>query len=581
MALAPRSARLSLRAKWTLVLLAIGALPIGALAYRTLAVQRAALLASERGLQIAVVDQVSDAIDRVLSDTEEATHRVGRLLTEARIVDEAARLELVRETVARAAVLSEVAIYAPDGTYIDAVARSGAVQLRPLPRIETGARKAGWLAPQLTDGAACLRYVEPVQRAGELRAWVVGTLTPSLLDRRIVELSQTAFNRPDRIVVIDAEHRVITSGGSPELPAGSSFVGKDASANDEALSAAMRQTIAITIENVGRGGEPMVSTARTITRDAWAVIVRRPQREAYAALGAARLALLEGALAFGVLAVLAAAFLAKRITQPVRQLMMLTRAYAKRDFAARSELRTGDELEDLGKAMSEMADDIARGEGEIARRVEVESNLSRYLPAEVARSIADGRGSIALGGGRRDVSVVFADVVAFTSFAEHASPERVVAFLNDLFTVLTEVIFRHGGTVDKFIGDCVMALFGAPNAQDDHAARALAAAEDMQRFVEASRALWRESYDFDARLGIGVHCGVALVGNLGSDKRMEYTVIGDVVNVAARLEGLARPGQTLVTGEVRAAAGGAFAFGSLGEHPIRGKSQAIEVFELQ
>jgi class 3 adenylate cyclase len=176
--------------------------------------------------------------------------------------------------------------------------------------------------------------------------------------------------------------------------------------------------------------------------------------------------------------------------------------------------------------------------------------------------------------------VLFADVVSFTPFAERAEPEKVVEFLNELFTVLTEVVFRHEGTVDKFIGDAIMAFFGAPNAMEDHAARAVACAEDMQRFVEASAPEWRDKYGIEVRLAVGVNTGEAIVGNLGSEARMDYTAIGDVVNVAARLEALARPGQTLVTGETAASAGDAFDFRPIGEHPLRGKQQPVAILEL-
>ena len=229
--------------------------------------------------------------------------------------------------------------------------------------------------------------------------------------------------------------------------------------------------------------------------------------------------------------------------------------------------------------MGQMAGDIAASEVEIARRAGVERDLSRYLPGEIAKSIAEGRHKLALGGERKHVTVLFADVVAFTPFAERASPEVAVGFLNELFSLLSEIVFRHGGTLDKFIGDSVMAIFGAPNPQDDAAERALATAEDMHRFVEASAGQWKEKYGFDVKLAIGVSTGEALVGNLGSEARLEYTAIGDVVNVAARLEGLARPGQTLVTGEVTKAAE-TFDFNSLGEHPVRGKSAPVAVFEV-
>jgi class 3 adenylate cyclase len=228
-----------------------------------------------------------------------------------------------------------------------------------------------------------------------------------------------------------------------------------------------------------------------------------------------------------------------------------------------------------------MADDLAAGEAEIRRRATVEAGLARYLPTEVARAVADGSGSLELGGRRVPVSILFADAAAFTSFAERAPPERVVELLNQLFTVLSEVVYRHGGMVDKFIGDCIMAVFGAHgDPEGDHVRRALAAAEDMHRFVEASATQWKRDYDYEVRLGIGLSTGEALVGNLGSEKRMEFTAVGDSVNVASRLETLARPGQTLVTADVAREAEGEFEFHSLGEHPLRGKAEPIEVLEV-
>ena len=256
--------------------------------------------------------------------------------------------------------------------------------------------------------------------------------------------------------------------------------------------------------------------------------------------------------------------------------MDLVRRYARRDFRARSGVRSGDELEALGSSLEKMADDLAASEAEIAKRTRTETNLRRYLPAEAAEAAANGDdGALDLGGAKRRVTVVFADVVAFTSFAEKTSPERAVAFLNELFTILSEVVFRHEGMVDKFIGDCIMAVFRG----DDHATRALAAAEDMHAFVSSNLPRWREAYAFDVELGIGVATGDVLLGNLGSETRMEYTVIGDAVNVAARLEAIARPRQTLATREVKEACP-EHRFTSLGSHELRGRAQSVEVFEV-
>ena len=133
-----------------------------------------------------------------------------------------------------------------------------------------------------------------------------------------------------------------------------------------------------------------------------------------------------------------------------------------------------------------------------------------------------------------------------------------------------------------------MAVFGTgsdprdanASGPDAPAARALAAAEDIHRFVEASAPAWKEAYGLDVALGLGVNCGEALVGNLGSERRMEYTVIGDVVNIAARLEGLARGGQTLATGAVVRAVGSRFTYNPLGAHPLRGKRELVEIYEV-
>jgi adenylate cyclase len=227
-----------------------------------------------------------------------------------------------------------------------------------------------------------------------------------------------------------------------------------------------------------------------------------------------------------------------------------------------------------------MAKSLEAGEVEIQRQTRLRGDLSRFMSKELVEAIVKGEHDLSLGGERRQITVLFADVVAFTPLSESRPPEQVVAMLNELFSVLTEVVFRHGGTVDKFIGDCIMAVWGAPVAQPDHADRALAAAEDMMHFLEVAAAEWRKKYDVEVRLGVGVNSGEAIVGNVGSDKRMEYTVIGDVVNVAARLEGLAAPNQVLVAEGAAKLATDRFELTPVGERNLTGRARSVSVFEL-
>ena len=575
--------RRSLRTKWTAVVLFIGVVPLAVAAVVVQRIQRDGLFRAEQELENAVVDEASRSLARSLTEGEDAVHRAALVLGDARI-DEGARLDLAREAVNGAEIVRSAAIFAADGSVIGAIEKRGEVpraERAPLSPAVGREPKPRWLWSRAPSGEPTLEFLEPVVVDGAITAWVLGEMRPDVLSNRVVELSRSRFGREDRLVVIDRDLRVV-AGESARWPAGQSLADQplvvaahlDASAFD-AVDHGRTTTY------VSRDGAATVGTVRVMSKVAWAVAVERPEAEAFGALTTARRALWMAALALAAVALALGAFLARRTTKPIGALVDLTRAYGRRELAQRSTVRSGDELEELGDSLEKMAEDLSAGDLEIRRRAGVEAGLARYLPAEVASAVAAGKGSLALGGRRVPISVLFADAAAFTTFAEGATPEQVVTLLNELFTVLSEVVFRHGGMVDKFMGDCIMAVFGTrEDAGGDHVASALAAAEDMHRFVEASAAHWKREFDYDVELGIGLATGEALVGNLGSEARMEFTAVGDVVNVASRLETLARPGQTLVTAAVAQGAGERFEFHSLGLHPLRGKAKSIEVLEV-
>jgi adenylate cyclase len=184
----------------------------------------------------------------------------------------------------------------------------------------------------------------------------------------------------------------------------------------------------------------------------------------------------------------------------------------------------------------------------------------------------------------REITILFSDIRGFTSLSETRSPEQVVHLLNRYFTRQVEVIFRHGGTLDKFIGDAVMAFWNAPTPSPGHAPSAVAAALDMVLALDAFKrelAAGDEGLgDFD--IGIGLHTGPAVVGLLGSDTRMEYTAIGDAVNLASRIEGATKGvARVLVSGATREACrdSGRFTFIPRGQFHVKGREQPVELFE--
>ena len=181
----------------------------------------------------------------------------------------------------------------------------------------------------------------------------------------------------------------------------------------------------------------------------------------------------------------------------------------------------------------------------------VRENFERYFTPQLAEHIASAPGDVALGGVRKPVAVLFSDIRGFTEVAETLPPDQMAAQLNEYFASMVECIFRHNGALDKFIGDAVMAYWGAPVAADDDADRAVRTALDMQDNLRTLNTRWAAAGRPMLHVGIGINLGDAFVGNIGSPRRLEYTLIGDTVNLANRLCKLARGGEVLISEAVR------------------------------
>lgn len=204
--------------------------------------------------------------------------------------------------------------------------------------------------------------------------------------------------------------------------------------------------------------------------------------------------------------------------------------------------------------------------------------FSRFVNPVVVRELV-ARGGLARQGESREVTLLFSDIRGFTTLSESRTPQEVVELLNRYFSRQVAVIFRHGGTLDKFIGDAMMACWGAPTDDPDHARHAVAAALEMADELAAfRREIGAAGEDFDA--GIGVHSGMAVVGLIGSPQRREYTAIGDTVNLASRIEGLTKGvARILVSEETARRCGTAFAFVDHGSFAVKGRSQQVRLFE--
>lgn len=217
----------------------------------------------------------------------------------------------------------------------------------------------------------------------------------------------------------------------------------------------------------------------------------------------------------------------------------------------------------------------------LAREEVARANYSRFMPEYVVKQLLDKPDSFKLGGINQTITVLFADIRGFTTISEHENPEKVVRLLNRYFTAMTEIIFEFGGTLDKYIGDGLMAIFGAPTATLDDARHALQSAVAMQkRLLILNKELREEGFP-EVRMGIGLHTGEATIGYIGSEKRSEYTAIGDTVNLASRLESNAQGGQILISDTTAKLCENLFPMIAHNPLTVKNRLQPVSLFEVK
>ncbi|HRH45997.1 MAG TPA: adenylate/guanylate cyclase domain-containing protein [Pyrinomonadaceae bacterium] len=217
----------------------------------------------------------------------------------------------------------------------------------------------------------------------------------------------------------------------------------------------------------------------------------------------------------------------------------------------------------------------------LAREEIARANYSRFMPEYVVKQLLEKPDSFRLGGINQTITVLFADIRGFTSLSEHENPEKMVRLLNRYFSAMTEIIFEFGGTLDKYIGDGLMAIFGAPTATPDDPKNALKTAVAMQkRLLHLNKELREENFP-TVQIGIGLHTGEATVGYIGSDKRSEYTAIGDTVNLAARLESNAHPGQILISDATAKLCENIFPLEAKEPLTVKNRLQPVSLFEVK
>lgn len=266
--------------------------------------------------------------------------------------------------------------------------------------------------------------------------------------------------------------------------------------------------------------------------------------------------------------------LASRMALALSRVNGAMRRLEQQEYVKVDAVKTGDELEDLAQGFNQMVDGLRE-------RDKLRVTMGKYMTEEVLQHVL--AGEVELGGKTLEITILFCDLRGFTTFAEKRSAQELVGILNEYFTDMVDCVMGEGGVVDKYIGDNIMAVFGAPVSRPDDAVRAVRAALKMRVALDKLNARFAARGVEPLRFGIGLHTGEVVAGNIGSVKRMEYTVIGDAVNVASRLESKTKELDTdlLISEATRERLADDVDVEAIGEIHVKGRAQAVKIFKVR
>jgi class 3 adenylate cyclase len=510
-----------------------------------------------------------------LDDIQRQLKNLGTALADARDRG-ASAAELKQRLVAAQSFDSEylqLRLVSPDGLEItDAVADDGAGE--PPNRIAIAFGQEG--KPFTSDAyyspafkrQVLLLYVPVSDAAGKLRLLISARFDLAAEFESLI--GSAKFNESGYAVLVDGEGQIVAHPDKSKL---------DTNLSDYPAVRAARasQTVGTVVARNAQGINRLfvyraLRNPATMAQQPWVLLTEVDRDEELAGLRRLRRELAAGIVLVLIGGLLIAHQVSRSVTDPLKRLGEFAKQIGTGDLTTRTTIAGRDVSGRLAATLNEMADGLQE-------RDHVKEVFGRYIATQVSDKIL--KGQVNLGGESKRISILFSDIRNFTGMSETLTPQQVVTFLNDYFSEMVDAVFENGGILDKFIGDGLMAVFGALD-EGDHEQRAVRTALRMKALLGKINGARGMHGLAPIAIGIGIHTDEVIVGNIGSRKRLEYTVVGDGVNTSSRLQGLNKDfGTTILISETTyAAIKDDFVCRQMPEAHLRGKSRNLQFYEV-
>jgi adenylate cyclase len=581
--------RVGIRIRLIITMILLTLIPLAVTGYFLAKINEDSIKTQTKEFQLVLNEQLKEITHAIVDETCAELVEMQMLLNDGKLtIDHTVRLVGYKISTSRR--IDFVNIYDVKGAFVDALLLEGeprpafspeALDLAFREKLETQPCSMGNVIAYNTGLylPICVLW----QSGGQLQGYLWTTVDISSLSQKLKRIIHGRFAATiHSAYLVDENFDIVAYSQWEQIPQERNVRGIPFFQSIFENSLLPKEGVGISTDYKDEQGEWLINLS-TIPRFNWLLVVLQEKSQAYAILYKMQKRILFVGIIFMIAAILVGLLLGGGMSRPILKVARGARELAAEKFSHRIQVKSRDEIGEMANAFNFLGQSLEEYDARIKKEVAIRSDLSRYLTPELVEAIIQRRANLNLGGKRQQVTVLFADVVSFTPLAESLPPERIVALLNELFTILTGIIFRNQGMIDKFIGDCVMALFGAPEPHADAPLNAVKTAREMIRWLEVGNKKWKKEYQLTLQLAIAIHCGEVIIGNVGSEKRMEFTAIGDVVNTTARLEKIAQANQILISGAVNQHLKNQdnIKIKPFGRFELRGKNKEVDVFEVQ